>query len=79
MPWWEQFIDGADSIKLEIEKGNNGDLAKRLEQYLERLLPTLYIIRHGLGKDINQLIDESEDKLTQKHIRKMDILKSMNN
>ena len=47
------------------------NLRPRMGKYLERLLPTLYIIRHELDKDINKLIDDSEILLTKKHIRKL--------
>ena len=45
-----------------------------MEEYLERLLSTLYIIRHVMDKDINELIDNSESVLTSRHLRKLSLL-----
>lgn len=74
--WWNDFVANTEMIKLAIEeKDINENLRLRMEEYLERLLSTLYTIRHGLNKDINQLIDNSEDLLTQKHLRKLELLK----
>ncbi len=75
LPWWNNFVTSTKLIKLSIEeKDPNENLKRRMEEYLEHLLPTLYIIRHGLKLDINCLIDKSEMNLTQKHLRKMELL-----
>jgi len=68
-------VKGTWSNAIE-RKDPNENLKRRMEEYLERLLPTLYIIKYGLDKDINKLIEDSEDLLTQKHLRKLELLKT---
>ena len=76
LPWWKYFVCKTETMKLDIRKKYvNANLRRRMEEYLEWLLPIFYIIRHGLNKDINQIIDNSESLLTQKHLRKLELLK----
>lgn len=76
LPWWTAFICNTEKTKLDIEKKDvNANLKRRMEEYIERLLPTLCIARHGLNIDFNKLIDNSENLLTQKHLRKLELLK----
>ena len=75
LPWWIAFVCNAEKIKLDIEKKDiNADLRRRMEEYFERLLPTLYLIKYGLGADINVEVDKAYPKLTQKHLRKLENL-----
>lgn len=76
LSWWAAFVCNAEKIKLDIvKKDANENLKRRMEEYLERLLPTLYVIRHGLNLDINKLIDSIENSLSQKHLRKLELIR----
>ena len=48
-----------------------------MEEYLERLLPTFFVIRHGLDKDINKLVDNSENELKRKHLNRLGLIKGV--
>jgi len=75
LSWWSTFIGDSEKVCLNIDKRNaNEDLKIRLENYFKRLLPTLYIIRHGLAKDINKIIDNSDHLLNQKHLKKLEFI-----
>jgi len=78
LPWWDSFVGNSEKIHLDMASKNpNEELKRRLENYLVRMLPTLYVIRHGLDKDINKIVDVSEYLLNKKHIEKLKILQSV--
>ena len=52
----------------------SGTLLTRNKTYLERLLPSLLVIRKGLGVSLDELVDGSEHRLTPQHLRKIDEL-----
>lgn len=75
LPWWEEFVGqvakGAGQPK---DPDISGTLLTRNKAYLERLLPSLLVIRKGLGVSLDELVDGSEHRLTPKHLRKIDEL-----
>lgn len=77
--WWKDFLNGVDKTTLKIDRVDyKKNIRVRLRNYLDRLLPTLYIMRHGLDIDFNNLIDNSEVMLTQKHLKKLQLLTKIN-
>jgi len=70
------FVKYRDTPVDVDKKDVNTNQRQRLKEYIVRLLPTLYIVRHGLDLDMNELIDNSEYLLTQKHLRKLESLNS---
>jgi len=47
----------------------------RMERFLQRLLPTLCVMRHGLGVSLDSLADEIVDDLSAKHLARIRLLK----
>ena len=62
-----------DIKRLKILKGGKSEIniEYKLRSYLERLLPTLYIIRHGFNISIDEKIDASKHRLKDQHNHKL--------
>ena len=74
--WWSDFVAGLNAVKLSKPEMNTDEkLKSNLISFYNRLLPTLYLIRHGLDKDINNDVDLSEHLLKFNHKRKLFLLK----
>lgn len=71
---WREFIGNSEKINISINKEVNENIKIKLERYFETLIPTLYIIRHGLNKNLNNIVDNSLDKLTSKHLYKLKLI-----
>ena len=47
----------------------------RMERYLQRLLPTLCVLRHGLGVSLDSLADSPLESLSAKHLSRIKLIK----
>ena len=47
--------------------------AIRMERHLQRLLPTLCVMRHGLGVSLDSLADSAKNTLTAKHLTRINL------
>ena len=66
LPWWNTFVGGAEKAELQIGRTQQAVTAKRMERFLQRMLPTLCVMRHGLGVSLDSLADEIVDDLSAK-------------
>jgi hypothetical protein len=67
LPWWAAFVGNAEKCKLALEKPYEGALIVRTRNFLQRLIPTLCVIRRGLGVSLDKICDESENLLKPTH------------
>ena len=75
LSWWDTFIDGAEKAELQIGRTQQAITAMSMERYLQRLLPTLCVMRHGLGVSLDSLADSILDGLPTKHLSRIRVLK----
>ncbi len=75
LPWWNTFIDGIEKAELQIGRTHQAVTAMRMERFLQRMLPTLCVMRHGLGVSLDSLADEIADDLSAKHLARIRLLK----
>ena len=78
LPWWNSFVDGAEKAELQIGGTHRAMTAMRMERYLQRLLPTLCVMRHGLGVSLDSLTDSILDDLPAKHLSRIRLIKGEN-
>ena len=75
LPWWNTFIDGAEKAELQVGRAQQAVTAMRMERYLQRLLPTLCVMRHGLGVSLDSLADSILKDISVKHQTRIRVLK----
>ena len=75
LDWWEEFVGGAKKISVNSKKDTEGALSRRIRDWFDRMIPTLYLVRHGLGVSLDTEIDKSEWRLTNRHSRKLELIR----
>ncbi|NOY72246.1 MAG: replication initiation factor domain-containing protein [Gammaproteobacteria bacterium] len=75
LPWWKLFIGSAEKLKLSTKKEGVVDITAKLKSYLDRLLPTLYIAKHGLGINLNTEVEKAASRLKDFHQLKLKRIK----
>jgi hypothetical protein len=69
--WWAGFVGAAERIRIQREDKNEANLVMRMRDYFERLLPTLYVIRYGLGVSLDDAVETAGIRLTSRHRLKL--------
>ena len=62
--WWKEFVATCDKAKIQLNREGRREHKERLRSFLNRLSPTLYLGRLGLGMDLNKLAEEAEYRLS---------------
>ena len=72
LTWWAEFVGrSTKGTGRPLSPGTSGTLLTQNKAYLERLLPSLLVIRRGLGVSLDMLAEGSEHRLTPKHLQKI--------
>lgn len=72
LPWWQAFVGAIPRAKERPKRIDPyGDFLQRKKAYLTRMLPTLYVFKHGLQVSLDELCEGIGDVLGDKHRREL--------
>ncbi len=75
LQWWESIVGHTEKISIGSKKDTERMLLSRTKAWFERMIPMLYLVRHGLGISLDELIDRSEWRLKNRRLRKLEVLR----
>ncbi len=72
LPWWAAFAAGAERASKRFERGDAGlEILDRSKRYLNRLLPSLCVLKQGLGVSLDELCEGVALTLSPKHQQRL--------
>ena len=77
LSWWANFISDTERLRIEKTAKSEGNLLVKYKRYLDRLLPTLYLMRHGLGISLDDSVEMAETRLTDRHKAKLKCIQGL--
>jgi DNA relaxase NicK len=69
LPWWMRLVGDVEKIKvatITVEEQHSFERSK-LTEFYNRLLPTLYLVKHGLGRELEEDVEQASSRLKAKH------------